>query len=113
MEVPTRRPDEMYGGVSASKIIGKGVVNRQDESLGKIHELVIDAKKGLVYAVLSCGGFMGMGSKLFAMPWKAFEFSNTENKLIPVLGKKRLEEVSGRSGGEAFVAMMQSADFRP
>ena len=59
------------------------MVNRQDENLGKIHELVIDAEDGrLVYVVLSIGGFMGMGNKLFAMPWKAFEFHATENKLI-------------------------------
>jgi hypothetical protein len=74
---------EKYGVVSASKIIGEAVVNRQNENLGKIHELVIDAKEGrLAYAVLSFGGFMGVGNKLFAMPWGAFEFASNENKLI-------------------------------
>jgi sporulation protein YlmC with PRC-barrel domain len=42
----TRETAEMYGVVSASKIIGEAVVNRENESLGKIHELVIDAKEG-------------------------------------------------------------------
>src|SRR5512140_1951572 len=96
MEVTTRKPQEMYGVVSASKIIGEEVVNRQNESLGKIHELVIDAQDGrLAYAVLTFGGFMGMGTKLFAMPWKAFEFSNTENKLILNVDKKKLEHAPG------------------
>ena len=96
MEKSTRKAQEMYGVVSASKIIGEAVVNRQDESLGKIHELVIDAKEGhLAYAVLSFGGFMGMGNKYFAMPWKAFEFSNTENKLILNVDKKKLETAPG------------------
>lgn len=59
----------MYGVVRASKIIGETVVNRQSENVGKIHELVIDAKNNRVaYAVLSFGGFLGMGNKLFAMP---------------------------------------------
>jgi len=73
----------MYGVVLASKIIGETVVNRQYEDLGKIHELVIDAKKGcMAYAVLSFGGFLGMGNKLFAIPWSAFEFAKPENSLI-------------------------------
>jgi sporulation protein YlmC with PRC-barrel domain len=96
MEESTRKSDAMYGVVSASKIIGEAVENRQKENLGKIHELVIDAKEGRVaYAVLSFGGFMGMGNKLFAMPWKAFEFSNTENKLILNVDKKKLETAPG------------------
>ncbi len=96
MEVLARDSAEMYGVVSASKIIGEAVVNRQDEDLGKIHELVIDAKEGrLAYAVLSFGGFMGMGKKLFAIPWKAFEFSNTENKLILNVDKEKLKTAPG------------------
>ena len=96
MEKSTRQVQEMYGVVSASKIIGEAVVNHQDQSLGKIHELVIDAKEGrLAYAVLSFGGFIGMGNKLFAVPWTAFEFSNTENKLILNVDKKKLEAAPG------------------
>ena len=96
MEKSTRQVQEMYGVVSASKIIGEAVVNHQDENLGKIHELVIDAREGrLAYAVLSFGGFIGMGNKLFAVPWTAFEFSNTENKLILNVDKKKLEAAPG------------------
>ena len=88
--------EEMYGVVLASKIIGETVYNRQYEDLGKIHELVIDAKEGrLAYAVLSFGGFMGMGNKLFAMPWKAFEFAKTENKLILNVDKEKLKAAPG------------------
>jgi sporulation protein YlmC with PRC-barrel domain len=85
-----------YGVVSASKIIGEAVINRQKEELGKIHELVIDAKDGrLAYAVLSFGGFMGMGNKFFALPWKAFEFAATENKLILNVDKEKLKAAPG------------------
>ena len=96
MQVASRNTAEMYGVVSASKIIGEAVVNLQNEDLGKIHELVIDAKDGrLAYAVLSFGGFMGMGNKLFALPWKAFEFSTTENKLILNVNKDKLKAAPG------------------
>jgi sporulation protein YlmC with PRC-barrel domain len=93
----------MYGVVSASKIIGETVVNRQSEKVGKIDELVIDAKKNSVlYAVLSFGGFMGMGNKLFAMPWEAFEFSTTENKLILNVDKEKLKAAPGFEKGDKW-----------
>jgi len=96
MEVSTKKSEVKYGVVSASRIIGEAVVNRQDENLGKIHELVFDAHDGrLAYAVLSFGGFMGMGNKLFAMPWKAFEFAKTENKLVLNVDKEKLKTAPG------------------
>ena len=96
MQIARRNTVEMYGVVSASKIIGEGVINRQNENLGKIHELVIDAKEGrLAYAVLSFGGFMGMGNKLFALPWRAFEFATSQNKLILNVNKDKLKAAPG------------------
>ena len=96
MDTPIKKSEAKYGVVSASKIIGEAVINRQNENLGKILELVIDAQDGrLAYAVLSFGGFMGMGNKLFAMPWKAFEFSRTENKLILNVDKEKLKNAPG------------------
>jgi sporulation protein YlmC with PRC-barrel domain len=82
--------------VSASKIIGEAVINHQKESLGKVHELVIDTELGAVaYVVLSFGGFLGMGNKLFAIPWQAFEFSPTEHKLILTVNKEKLKNAPG------------------
>ena len=59
------------------------MVNRRDENVGKIHELVVDGEDGRqVCAVFSNDSFMGMGSKRFAVPWKAFEFHGTGNRLM-------------------------------
>ena len=96
MQETSEKSVAMYGVVPASKIIGETVVNRQGENVGKIHELVIDARKNRVaYAVLSFGGFLGMGNKLFAMPWEAFEFSATEHKLILNVEKEKLKTAPG------------------
>ena len=96
MQVAVRNTAEMYGVVAASRIIGEAVVNRQNDDLGKIHELVIDAKEGRVaYAVLSFSGFMGLGNKLFALPWRAFEFAKSGNKLILNVDKAKLEADPG------------------
>lgn len=84
------------GVVSASKIIGETVINRQREKLGKIHELVLDAHEGrLAYAVLSFGGFMGVGNKLFAMPWKTLEFADSGDELILNVDKEKLKAAPG------------------
>lgn len=94
--VAARKATEKYGVVPTSKVVGESVVNRKDETLGKIQELVIDAKEGRVaYAVLSSGGFLGMGNRLFAMPWQAFEFANTEDKLILDVDKEKLKAAPG------------------
>jgi sporulation protein YlmC with PRC-barrel domain len=104
MTEASKDSSEMSGIVLASKIIGETVVNRQYEDLGKVHELVIDAKEGCIaYAVLSFGGFMGMGNKLFAMPWSAFEFAKPEkrafgydeHKLMLNVGKEKLKVAPG------------------
>lgn len=80
----------MYGVVPASTIIGEAVINREDETLGKVSELVIDANAGhLSYAVLD------FDRKRFAIPWDAFEFANTENKLILDVGQEKLEAAPG------------------
>ena len=82
--------------VSAPKIIGEAVINRDKENLGKVQDLVIDTELGSVaYAVLSFGGFLGMGNKLFAIPWQAFEFSATEYKLILNVNKEKLKNAPG------------------
>ena len=70
--------------LSASTIKGDKVVNRAGEDLGKIEELMIDLQDGRVaYAVLSFGGFLGMGDKLFAIPWKAFTLRAARACLFP------------------------------
>ncbi|HEY9097391.1 MAG TPA: PRC-barrel domain-containing protein [Thiobacillus sp.] len=66
--------------LSSSTIAGDKVVNRNGEGLGDIKDLMIDVDSGRVaYAVLEFGGFMGLGSKLFAVPLSAME-PDTQNK---------------------------------
>lgn len=56
--------------LSASTLTSDRVVNARGEDIGKIDEIMIDIPTGrIAYAVLSFGGFLGMGDKLFAIPW--------------------------------------------
>lgn len=82
--------------VKASKIIGTNVVNPKDDNLGDIKEVVIDPTSGKVaYAVVAFGGFMGMGEKLFAIPFSAFAYNANKNEYVLDIPKSRLEGAPG------------------
>jgi len=77
-------------------VIGSRVVNAQMEDLGKIEDVVLDARAGrIAYAVLSFGGFLGMGDKYFAIPWNALHFNLSEKHAVLNLDKKLLENAPG------------------
>jgi sporulation protein YlmC with PRC-barrel domain len=71
----------MYTKVlSATTLINDDVKNNAGDNLGKIEDVMLDVDTGRIsYAVLSFGGFLGMGDKLFAIPWNALRL-NTEEK---------------------------------
>ena len=82
--------------VRASSIIGTNVCNPDGDSLGDIKEVVIDPRTGKVaYAVVSFGGFLTMGEKLFAIPFSAFEYSESKNEYVLDVSKERLEAAPG------------------
>lgn len=82
--------------VKSEEVVGVGVENPQGENLGKVHSLMIDKMNGkVVYVVLSFGGFMGMGDKLFAMPWHIFSYHPEREKFIISLDKEKLKNSPG------------------
>ena len=82
--------------VKASSIIGSKVVNPKAESLGDIKEIVIDPSTGRVaYVVVSFGGFLSMGEKLFAIPFSSFEYNLVNNEYVLHVPKERLETAPG------------------
>ncbi|MHB8743804.1 MAG: PRC-barrel domain-containing protein [Sulfuricaulis sp.] len=82
--------------VKASSIIGTKVVNPQGDSLGDIKEIVIDPRSARVaYAVVSFGGFLSMGEKLFAIPFSAFKYDMTKNDYVLDVSKERLKTAPG------------------
>lgn len=80
----------------ASKIIGTHVRNAKGEALGDIKELVIDPRTGeLSYAVVSFGGVLGLGDKLFAVPWKALKLDSRDHAFVLDIDKQRLQNAPG------------------
>jgi sporulation protein YlmC with PRC-barrel domain len=90
-------PDKRYRRVlSASTLAGDHVQNSAGEDLGKVNEIMIDIPSGKVaYAVLSFGGFLGMGNKLFALPWSALKLDEGKKCFVLDVDKKKLENAPG------------------
>ena len=75
---------------------GKKVINSEGENLGQIEEVVVDSNTGRVlYGVLSFGGFLGMGDKLFAIPWRSLQLTDDAKKFTLNVGKERLKNATG------------------
>jgi len=90
-------PDKRYRRVlSASTLAGDSVRNAAGEDLGKVNEIMIDILSGRVaYAVLSFGGVLGMGSKLFAVPWNVLRVDEDEKCFVMDVDKRTLENAPG------------------
>ena len=59
----------LESGVRASKIIGAAVENEQNQRIGTVDDLILSPESKITMAVVSVGGFLGLGSKLVAVPW--------------------------------------------
>ncbi len=86
--------------MGANTLLGNDVYNRDGQDLGDIKEFMIDMASGrIAYAVLSFGGLMGLGDKLFAVPWSALAL-DTENKRFTLnVPKDALKEAPGFDKG--------------
>ena len=78
---------------TVEKIIGSKVINLKGETIGKIENLVVDIDTGrIVYAVLESGGFLGIGEKLFPIPWKSLAALPSEGIFFLDQSKERMEK---------------------
>lgn len=81
---------------SASTIAGQKIYNAKKETLGKVEDVVLDLDAGKVaYVVLSFGGFLGIGDKLFAVPLQALTADSKEECFHLDITKEKLENAPG------------------
>lgn len=82
--------------MGAATLTGDNVVNHNDESLGEIKEIMLDMRSGRVaYAVLLFGGLLGMGNKLFAVPWSALKLDTVNKRFVLNVDVARFENAPG------------------
>ncbi|MDI6852701.1 MAG: PRC-barrel domain-containing protein [Deltaproteobacteria bacterium] len=79
--------------LSASTIMDFNVENPAGDNLGSIEDIMIDVDGCVAYAVLSSGGVLGMGGKLFAVPWDRLSPSDKDKTFILNVPKESLQDV--------------------
>jgi sporulation protein YlmC with PRC-barrel domain len=82
--------------MTASTLTGDDVVNRQGEKLGRIDDIMIDVPSGRVaYVVMSSGGLLGIGEKLFAIPFNALTLDTDNHCFVLDAPKERVLQAPG------------------
>src|SRR5438445_608362 len=78
--------------LSLNTLTGHKVQNAAGEDRGKIEDLVLDESSGrILYAVLSFGGFLGMGNRLVAIPWVRLRLQSDHKGFILIIDNETLE----------------------
>jgi sporulation protein YlmC with PRC-barrel domain len=82
--------------LSASTLDDDDIYNLKGQKLGSIKEIMLDINTGRVcYVVLSFGGFLSMGEKLFAVPWSALTVDTENKRFLMDTDEERLKEAPG------------------
>ena len=80
-------------GYRASKLRGTAVVNAKNEKVGEIDDLVI-GKDRVLFAIIQVGGFLGLGSRLIAVPYTSLQISDDGRRIVlPGATKQQLEQL--------------------
>jgi sporulation protein YlmC with PRC-barrel domain len=86
--------------ISASKVEGTAVRNRAGEKLGSIYQIMIDKHTGKVpYAVMSFGGFLGIGESYHPLPWKKLTYDPRLGGYVVDLDRRQLETAPSYTSG--------------
>src|ERR1700744_5737834 len=97
--------------IAASKVNGTKVYNNAGEALGSIYDLMLDKQSGEVnYAILSFGGFLGIGEKYHPLPWSELKYSTANDGYVVNLDKRTVENAP--SFGAADVPDWSSPTYR-
>ncbi len=84
--------DETSRLISSDKVTGTAVYNRNGDTLGSIYGLMIDKVDGRVaYAVMSFGGFLGIGERYHPLPWGTMTYDTARGGYVVDLSRDQLE----------------------
>lgn len=88
--------------IASNRVEGTAVYNRQGDRLGTVHNFMVDKRSGQAeYAVMSFGGFLGIGESYHPLPWKVLTYDPSQGGYVVDLDKDMLEKAPAyRSGDE-------------
>jgi sporulation protein YlmC with PRC-barrel domain len=102
--------DETSELISSEKVAGTTVYSPDGESLGSIHSVMIGKDDGQVaYAVVSFGGFLGLGTSYYPVPWSELQYSAAHDGYVTDLTEDRLRNAPNF---ESATGSGDSADWR-
>ncbi len=85
--------DHPTANIRASKVQGTEVFNEAGERLGHIHDLVLSRHDGrAVFAIMSFGGFLGIGERFHALPWESLKFDELIGGYVVPLTREQMEK---------------------
>jgi sporulation protein YlmC with PRC-barrel domain len=99
---------QMDNEVRAERLIGGSVRNPQNESVGKIADLVLDEKGSVTAVVVSVGGFLGIGDKHVAVPWTDVKIEDGGKTAVIPMNKDQLKSAAAFKTREAAMADRES-----
>ena len=85
-------PQSVATGYRTSKVVGSTVVNEANETVGTIDDLIVTPNEKVPFAVLSVGGFLGMGTKYVVVPYSALQVSD-KRMVLPGATKESLKSL--------------------
>ena len=89
--------------IAAEKVNGTNVYNADGEKLGSIDDIMIDKVSGrAIYAVMSFGGFLGLGEKFHPLPWATLRYDDQKGGYVVNLDREMLEGAPNYDGGSEF-----------
>jgi hypothetical protein len=78
--------------IAGARVTGTAVYNKDAENIGKIHDIMIDRKSGqVVYAIMSFGGFLGLGEDFHPIPWPLLTYNSRLGGYVVDLTASQLE----------------------
>jgi hypothetical protein len=93
--------DETDRLIASNKVEGTAVYNRQGERLGSVYNFMVDKRSGQVeYAVMSFGGFLGIGDSYHPLPWKTLKYDTSMGGYVVDLDKNRLQGAPSYASSE-------------
>jgi sporulation protein YlmC with PRC-barrel domain len=93
--------DETTDLIASNKVEGTAVYNRQGEKLGEVYNFMVGKRSGEVaYAIMSFGGFLGIGQKYHPLPWNALTYDTSKKGYVIDADKERLMRAPSYQAGE-------------
>jgi sporulation protein YlmC with PRC-barrel domain len=98
-----KNPSDTRGRlIAASKVNGTNVYNRSGEKLGSVYDVMLNKLTGKAdYAIMSFGGFLGIGDRYHPLPWQALTYDERQGGYVVNIDRDRLERAPSYTATES------------